>query len=361
MKSSVLLVSDVDFWRNGAGSLSRIASLVLFLQNHVKLTVVYLGIELNNDRLLLSRYYPLLDFNFLDSQNSHLIIEYKQLFKDFVKNRSVDVCIFEYIHLSVLTPVLSWRTKLFLDAHDIISDRTESFKQFTLHTPSFELSQKLEFKLLKLYDKILLLTAPDYKKVGDKIGYKKVLLSPHACGCKMRETRKEVSVIGFISSDYYPNIDGLQFFLENVWPKMTELFPNVVLNIYGLICRKLEISEGKNIYLKGFFENIDSVYDEIDVAINPVRFGAGLKIKNVEALANSRPLITLRHGSIGLPDSEYTPYLIADSAQEFIDHLLLLVNSFEKRKELSEQAHQFALANFSSDNCYTSLLSELNT
>ena len=41
---------------------------------------------------------------------------------------------------------------------------------------------------------------------------------------------------------------------------------------------------------KGFIRNLNSIYEEVDIIINPVRFGAGLKIKNIEALGNGLPI-----------------------------------------------------------------------
>ena len=50
----------------------------------------------------------------------------------------------------------------------------------------------------------------------------------------------------------------------------------------------------------GPVETIDVFWPNIDIAINPIRFGSGLKIKNVEALAYGLPLLTTPIGAEGL-------------------------------------------------------------
>jgi ribosome biogenesis protein Tsr3 len=51
--------------------------------------------------------------------------------------------------------------------------------------------------------------------------------------------------------------------------------------------------------------------------INPVRFGAGLKIKTVEALANGLPLVTSEEGARGLASLDREAILIARNVDQF--------------------------------------------
>ncbi|NRB47195.1 MAG: glycosyltransferase family 4 protein [Saprospiraceae bacterium] len=50
----------------------------------------------------------------------------------------------------------------------------------------------------------------------------------------------------------------------------------------------------------GYVPNLQSIFNDIDIMINPVQMGAGLKIKSVEAMANGLPLVTTTHSATGL-------------------------------------------------------------
>lgn len=356
MKRSVLLITDADFWRGGAGSLTRIGTLATFLETQVDLTVIYLGMELATDQKLTRESYPTLNFVFFEGAKQLSMSEYSILLKKFLKRHSFDICILEYVHLSILTRRLPWKTKIFLDMHDIISDRSESFRKFGVQIASFDIPAKLEYKLFKLYDKVIVLTEQDYLKVAEKIGNQKVLLVPHACVGKERTVRLKARQIAFIASDYYPNVEGLQFFLENIWPAIQYQFPEMELYVYGLISRAFNQADHPSIQFRGFVPDVQHIYDQADIVINPVRFGSGLKIKNIEALANGIPLVTMRHGAAGLFSSDKAPFLVADSADDFIGHLCELIRSAEKREMLADRGFQYAKENYSPERCFGPLV-----
>jgi len=65
--------------------------------------------------------------------------------------------------------------------------------------------------------------------------------------------------------------------------------------------------------------------------INPIRFGAGLKIKNVEALAHGLPLVTTTHGSRGIEAGVNNAFLYGDEAGEFIQAMASNIESVKLR------------------------------
>ena len=76
--------------------------------------------------------------------------------------------------------------------------------------------------------------------------------------------------------------------------------------------------------------------------VNPVRFGTGLKIKSVEALAMGRPLVTTRAGAAGIEEWAGKAYLLADSPDEFVSVIREIFLSEKLRGEITENALAFA-------------------
>ncbi len=169
--------------------------------------------------------------------------------------------------------------------------------------------------------------------------------------------REEVATIGFIASEYPPNVDAIRFFIQNCWPEIIAIF-EVSLNIYGNVCRFVP-SGIRNVNLKGHILDQQQAYKECDIMINPVRFGAGLNIKNIEALASGLPLLTTTHGSRGLEEVCGTAFLCADSSTELIRKIKELITNAALRKALSSEALKFA-EHFTAEKCFAPLLEVIN-
>ena len=131
-------------------------------------------------------------------------------------------------------------------------------------------------------------------------------------------------------------------------------------NIFGSCCDRLEnYTSYKNIVLHGRIDNLSIAYDNSDLVINPVLFGGGLKIKNVEALANGLPLITTNEGANGIEDGINKSFLLANTVNEWIDSILSLMLSSSLREQLSKNALEYAKNNFSDDICYGELVKKI--
>lgn len=126
------------------------------------------------------------------------------------------------------------------------------------------------------------------------------------------------------------NIDSLIWYIENVHRKLVEIDPDIKLLIGGAICKFLGNFKGeKGLSLLGFVENKSAFYNLGDVSINPTCQGTGLKIKTFEALANGKVLVAHSHSLEGMHRGYEKPFLIADSAEEFINSIILFLNDEE--------------------------------
>ena len=207
------------------------------------------------------------------------------------------------------------------------------------------------------FDRVLLIQRKEYEQLCLLIGKRRALFVPHPASLSRCEIRPQASSIGFVASPYAPNLDAIKWFIENVWT--TSSWVGLSLDVFGSICMKLKVAEGSKVRLRGFVDNLDDIYREIDIVISPVRFGAGLKIKNVEALAHGLPLITTSHGAEGMQDGAGTAFLVADTPQDFVKQIDWLIASQETRQALGEQVYAYAEANFSEDQCFQELMAEL--
>ena len=124
-----------------------------------------------------------------------------------------------------------------------------------------------------------------------------------------------------------PNLDGIVWFIEEVLPVARELGCTQTLHIVGSnlpdAVKKLACS---NIVVHGFLsdQELTSLYKQVRLAVVPLRFGAGVKGKVVEALQQGLPVVTTSIGAEGLPEPDSVMH-IADSVESFAEMVVEVV------------------------------------
>lgn len=103
---------------------------------------------------------------------------------------------------------------------------------------------------------------------------------------------------------YKPNIDGIKWFLNEIWPYLNKNLKKVELTIVSSVpCNNEEINKiidsNNNVQILYNVDSIQEVYKEHSVIIAPIFQGGGSSIKIVESLMMGRPVITSKFGCRG--------------------------------------------------------------
>ncbi|MBS1946822.1 MAG: glycosyltransferase [Bacteroidetes bacterium] len=328
------------------------------MRNKVCITVFFAGSENEGDKKNLYENFPEIKVEFASENGILTYKECKEKFEKYIKEKFFDIAIVEYIELSIVLEYLPDKTMTILDTHDLVHNRVKSFKKYKLEYKNILLSRKEELKIFKCYDYVMLIQKSDFENIAEEIGVTMLLLVPHPVMLSKKFIRKVLKNVGFIASPYAPNIDALNWFIHKVWEKIYSKY-DLVLNVYGNI--KYAIGNQRDMHSKkiifhGLVHDLEGVYKYLDIIINPIRCGAGLKIKSIEALGHGLPLITTTHGASGIEDGASIAFLIADTPEEFVEAFDNLIYNFEHRKKIAGEAFKYAQTNFSKKKCYGDLL-----
>src|SRR5262249_35820500 len=114
--------------------------------------------------------------------------------------------------------------------------------------------------------------------------------------------------LGFL--EYPPNRDAIQFFGDEVWPRLLEPFPEARFEIFGK-GPPVALRSMKNVNFRGYIDDLALAYNTASVFVAPIRAGGGIKNKVLEAMAHGVPVVatSLAVDGIGGTDGEH--YLIA--------------------------------------------------
>jgi glycosyltransferase involved in cell wall biosynthesis len=160
--------------------------------------------------------------------------------------------------------------------------------------------------------------------------------------------------IAVIASDNALNIHGLHAFLNECWPRIKDAHANTSLHVVGKVGDKCRIDD-PTIQYSPWVADLDQVYSDARVIINPTVAGTGLKIKSVQALAHGKPLVAWTSGVEGLHYVGEPPYIECRSWNEFAAAVVRLLRSESEAQALAKRALSYAQGEFSSNHVYASL------
>ncbi|WP_264552400.1 glycosyltransferase [Flavobacterium sp. N2038] len=124
-----------------------------------------------------------------------------------------------------------------------------------------------------------------------------------------------------------PNWNTVQYLKETIWPLIKKQLPEAVLEVYGAYPSQkvLQLHQPKNgFYIMGRAANAIEVVKNARIVLAPIRFGAGLKGKLLEAMQCGTPSITTSIGSEAMHANLPWNGFITDDIQEFAKQAVLL-------------------------------------
>lgn len=154
--------------------------------------------------------------------------------------------------------------------------------------------------------------------------------------------RHEVSDVLFMGYFLHPpNVDGLEYFVSSIWPHIRERGRCPGVNVVG---RGLEGDLADRIRRAGFRYSgfVDDIAAELwshRVFVCPIRFGAGTRIKLLEAAAARCAIVSTTLGAEGLGLRDGRDLLLADEPADFAEAILRLLDDAELRSRLGDSAH----------------------
>lgn len=158
-----------------------------------------------------------------------------------------------------------------------------------------------------------------------------------------------------------PNIDAAEWLVYDILPKVRERVPGARLSLVGAnpTERVLEMA-GEGVEVTGFVSDaeLEERYRRARVAVVPLRFGAGVKSKVVEALQQGLPLVTTPVGAQGL-DGVETVCDVHASVEELAASVAALLEDDARWRARSRAGAAFAAERFSREAMAATLLSAL--
>jgi glycosyltransferase involved in cell wall biosynthesis len=242
--------------------------------------------------------------------------------------------------------------------HEVWHRKVADFKERGIPTIYSEVTPDDEAGLLSKAEVIVAISKEDAAELRTLAPKREVLTASKAVRFKTVAGLAEKGRCLFVGSGYAANVDGLKWFLAEIWPLILNRAPAAHLHVCGTVSAKIE-GRFPNVTLLGRLKNLEREYKEAEVVVIPLRVGAGIKIKTVEALGFGKAIVTTSYGRQGLDFLNADHLLIADDPQNFAAGVVKLLEKQGLRKNLETKARLAAQQHLSPGACYRPLLEEL--
>ncbi len=151
------------------------------------------------------------------------------------------------------------------------------------------------------------------------------------------------------SMDWMPNIDGIRWFVSEVYPLIKEVNSAVTLDIVGRRptpeVRELALAD-KSITVTGDVPDVRPYLARGDIFIVPLRIGGGTRIKIFEALAMAKATVSTTIGAEGLPLKPEKDILLGDTPTEFAAQVNQLLESSDTKDTIAENGFTLVVENY---------------
>lgn len=263
------------------------------------------------------------------------------LLKKYLQDFSIELFHSEYTAVMSYVDLFPNNVNKEVVEHDIVYQSFERYcqnKKFPIklfYCLESKKQKKWELEKLHKFNNIIVLNDKDKKLLeNEKIENINVIFPKVDDWCFniSRDKIEPFSILFLGAMNRFENQDAILWFVEMMLPNIENKYPNVKLYIVGgNPPDKIKKLATKNIEVTGFVDSLERYFEKSHVAIVPLRYGAGVKIKTLETIASKIPTVATEIGAEGIPTDENL--IIADTEVLFSNKIISIFDNYIKEEK----------------------------
>jgi glycosyltransferase involved in cell wall biosynthesis len=158
-----------------------------------------------------------------------------------------------------------------------------------------------------------------------------------------QDDREPLTILFLGSFRHAPNHEALTWLLHRVMPRVLEKQPLARVKLVGSDPPAAHTipTLGGAVELVGFVPDVREPLARYSVFVCPILSGSGVRVKLLEAFASGIPTVSTRIGAEGLAQSSGEFCLLADTAEQFADAVLHLLNHPDEAAAMARRARGY--------------------
>lgn len=143
--------------------------------------------------------------------------------------------------------------------------------------------------------------------------------------------------------NYLPNVDGCQFFVRDVLPRLRARFPEVHFTIVGAHPTPEVEALGREpgVTVTGFVDDTRDYLRKASLVVAPLRIARGIQNKVLEGMAMGLPVVGSTSATQGIAGTPQEHYWVADGADATFEAVSALLSDEARRAKLGEAARRY--------------------
>jgi glycosyltransferase involved in cell wall biosynthesis len=290
----------------------------------------------------------------------------RDLLADLCQKEKFDIIQADQLNMAQYALPLPAKAKI-LDAHNAV---WLLYRRLARTTPSIGMALFLEreWRLLKRYeggmcrkfDAVLAVSEADKAALQEASGGKgnlrvaPIAVDPDAIPLVQRDPQAD-HILHIGTMFWPPNVDGVLWFLREVYPIIQRTRPGVQFDIVGARPPK-EITESgrslKGVTVAGYVKEPGQYLQKTGVMVVPLLAGGGMRVKILEALAEGLPIVTTSIGCEGIAVENGRHLLVADQPEEFAQAILRLLEDRPFADTLAQNGRKLIEKNYDYHSAY---------
>lgn len=175
----------------------------------------------------------------------------------------------------------------------------------------------------------------------------------------IRRNPNNVVIVGKMS--YAPNIEGVLWFMENVWGSVKKAVPDAHLYIVGKDPdQKICEYAGTDITVTGTVDSVEGYYAMASAAVIPLFSGGGVKTKLIEAASYRVPIVCTSSGAKGTEFKDKEHILVADEPGFFADCVIEALRNKDASVQRAEECYGFFARHYQWDGIIKGFMDDLS-
>lgn len=205
--------------------------------------------------------------------------------------------------------------------------------------------KKYEVQVINQVDGIAAITEDDKQSFEQLGALKPIEVFPVGVDSSQYNTSKLNSEINTIfhlgSMDWTPNREGVEWFLSEVWPQLSDELPQLKFHIAGRkmpdYMKELKLN---NVIIQPDVPSAIDFINSKDIMVVPMLSGGGMRVKIIEGMALGKTIITTSIGAEGIEYTDGENILIANEPHEFIDKLKHCISNPQYSQKIGSAARK---------------------
>jgi sugar transferase (PEP-CTERM/EpsH1 system associated) len=212
---------------------------------------------------------------------------------------------------------------------------------------------RYEPRIARRFDRCLLISEHDVAALGEPRP-ENILINPHGVDFRFFTSTgggaEEDGALVFTGNMAYPpNADAVEWFVSDILPLVREQVPGARLRVVGAdpLPSVRELADDRSVEVTGRVPDLRPYLDGAEVALDPLRVGAGLQNKVLEALSMGVPMVVTSVANEGIGAEPGRHLLVADTPEEFAAAVVGLLRDPSLRATMGAEARRFIVEEWS--------------